>query len=278
MKNIQIIKASNMGFCYGVNRAVRMTEESLKKGKEVFILGNLIHNPQEVQRLVHMGARVIESLDEITDGTLIIRSHGVSPGEYNKALSMGLKIIDATCPYVRKVQSLAGKLYKEGYEIIITGEKEHPEISGILGYAPEAFVVSDISDLEEINPGCRTGLLSQTTQKREFFLSVASYLIDKTFELRSFNTICSATEERQKSACELAGKIDVMIVIGGKNSANTGKLATMCRNKGIDTYHVEAENEIKDEWFSDNVKVGITAGASTPEWLIDKVIDRIKGL
>ncbi len=276
MKNIQIIKASKMGFCFGVNRAVRMTEESLKKDKEVFILGNLIHNPQEVQRLAHMGAIVIESPDEITQGTLIIRSHGISPEEYNKALSMGLNIVDATCPYVRKVQSLADKLYKEGYQVIITGEKEHPEVRGILGYAPEAFIVSDISDLEKIHTDRHTALLSQTTQKREIFLAVVSYLIDKTFELRSFNTICSATEERQKSACELAEKVDFMVVIGGNNSANTNKLVTMCRNKGITAYHVETDNEIKEEWFFNNVKVGITAGASTPEWLIDKVIDRIK--
>lgn len=276
MKNIQIIKASNMGFCFGVNRAVRMTEESLKEGKGVFILGHLIHNPQEIKRLTDMGVSVIESLDEITQGTLIIRSHGVSPGEYNKALSMGLEIIDATCPYVRKVQSLAEKLYKERYQVIITGEKEHPEVMGILGYAPEAFVISNISELQKINIGRHTGLLSQTTQKQEFFVNVASYLIDKTFELRSFNTICSATEERQKSTCELAEKVDFMIVIGGKNSANTNKLATVCRNKGIDTYHVETDREIKEEWFFDNVKVGITAGASTPEWLIDKVIHKIK--
>ncbi|MEQ8172389.1 MAG: 4-hydroxy-3-methylbut-2-enyl diphosphate reductase [Candidatus Eremiobacterota bacterium] len=276
MKNIQIIKASNMGFCFGVNRSVRMTEESIKKGKEVFILGNLIHNPQEVQRLARMGAIVIESLDEIIHGTLIIRSHGISPDEYNKALSMGLNIIDATCPHVRKVQSLADKLYKEGYQVIITGEKEHPEVRGILGYAPDAFVISDISELEKMHTGHHTCLLSQTTQKREFFLAVASYLVDKTFELRSFNTICSATEERQKSACELAEKVDIMVVIGGKNSANTNKLATMCRNKGITAYHVETDDEIKEEWFFNNVKVGITAGASTPEWLIDKVIDRIR--
>ncbi|MEQ8222304.1 MAG: 4-hydroxy-3-methylbut-2-enyl diphosphate reductase [Candidatus Eremiobacterota bacterium] len=275
MKNIQIIKASSMGFCFGVARAVRMTEEALKHGKGVFILGHLIHNPQEVKRLTDMGAIVVENLDEITEGTLIIRSHGISPGEYNRALSMGLNIIDATCPYVRKVQSLADKLYKEGYRVIITGEKDHPEVRGILGYAPEAVVVSDISELEKIHTGRHTALLSQTTQKREFFLAVASYLIDKTFELRSFNTICSATEERQKSACELAEKVDVMIVTGGKNSANTNKLFTMCSNKGITAYHVETDNEIKEEWFFNNVKVGITAGASTPEWLIDKVIDKI---
>jgi 4-hydroxy-3-methylbut-2-enyl diphosphate reductase len=278
MKNIQIIKASNMGFCFGVNRAVHMTEKALIEGKRVFILGHLIHNPQEVKRLTDMGAIVIESLDEITQGTLIIRSHGVSPGEYNKALSIGLEIIDATCPYVKKVQSLADKLYKEGYQVIITGEREHPEIRGILGYAPGASVINDISELQKIKIGNHTGLLSQTTQKPEFFVNVASYLIDKTFELRSFNTICSATEERQKSACELAEKIDVMIVIGGRNSANTNKLVCMCRNKGIDTCHVETESEIKEEWLSDNIKVGITAGASTPEWLIDKVIDRIKEL
>jgi len=277
-KNVEIIKAKNMGFCFGVKRAVKLTEDALGEGKKVYILGPLIHNPQEIERLSSKGACIIKDSEEAEKGTIIIRSHGITPLEKEKISLMGLDMIDATCPYVKKVQHMAGLLHREGYDVIIAGDAGHPEVKGILGFAPGAFVVKDIKELEKIDLKKTVGVLAQTTQKRDFFLEIVKYLIPSTFELRIFNTICKATEERQNAAEELAAEVDLMIVIGGKSSANTNKLASICRSRGVKTCHIEEPQELDREWFLDVKKVGITAGASTPEWLIDRVFEKVKEL
>lgn len=276
MKNVKIIKAGNMGFCFGVNRAVKLVEEALSRFNRVYMLGPLIHNPQEVDRLIKRGVSVINEITEDLKGaSLIIRSHGVSPDEYKKAVDIGMEIIDATCPYVRKAQKTAGKLFEEGYDVLILGEVNHPEITGILGYAPGAKVISSKDEIDKINSKKSYGILSQTTQKISLFKEIVSHLIPETFELRVFNTICNATEERQKSAFKLSSEAHVIIVIGGKESANTTRLAAICGEGGATVYHIETPDELNSGWFHDNMTIGITAGASTPEWLVEEIIGKI---
>ena len=277
-EDIKIIKAKNMGFCFGVNRAVKMTEKLLAREEKAYILGPLIHNPQEVKRLSDKGAAVINDLSSAKEGTIVIRSHGIAPDERKLALDMGFSIVDATCPYVKKVQDIAQKLYEEKYDIIILGDVEHPEVKAILGYAPGARVISNVKQLDRMRFGSSVGLISQTTQKNSLLSEVASYLILRAGEVRVFNTICNATEDRQIAACELAENVDMIIVIGGKNSANTGKLVSICEDRDVKTYHIETGDELDENWFYGISSVGITAGASTPDWLIDEVMCRIKDL
>jgi 4-hydroxy-3-methylbut-2-enyl diphosphate reductase len=276
MKNIKIIKADNMGFCFGVNRAVKLTEEALSRCNKVYMLGPLIHNPQEVNRLIKKGVTIIDEISEDLKGSsLIIRSHGIAPDEYKKALELDMEIIDATCPYVRKAQNTAKKLSEEGYEVIISGEANHPEITGILGYAPGAIVISSKDEIGRIDFKKPTGILSQTTQNISLLKEIVSNVLPETFELRVFNTICNATEERQKSACKLSSEADLIIVIGGKESANTTRLAAICSDGAAKVYHIETSEELNSEWFHDEMTIGITAGASTPEWLVEEIIGKI---
>ncbi|HPZ09230.1 MAG TPA: 4-hydroxy-3-methylbut-2-enyl diphosphate reductase [Candidatus Eremiobacteraeota bacterium] len=274
----KIIKSRDIGFCSGVNRAVKMTEKALQEGKRVYIAGELIHNPRELKRLQGKGLQMIESLEEAKGGTLIIRSHGISPGEYNRATAIGMEIIDATCPYVKKLQDMASLLNNEGYKIVIIGEASHPEVQGIVGYAPGAVVISKREEIEGIKIGTKVGLLIQTTQKIGLLQEIVSYILPGTFELKIFNTICNATEKRQKATYKLAREVDIMIVIGGKNSSNTNKLVSISRDTGVKTYHIETSSELKDEWFSSVVKIGVTGGASTPTWLIDEIVEKIEEL
>ena len=272
----RVFHAKNMGFCFGVRRAVEITEEALKKGRDVYILGPLIHNPQEVARLSSKGAKIVERPEDIEKGTLVIRSHGVPPKVKEKALKQGINIIDATCPFVRKVQNIASRMVEEGYELLILGDITHPEVKGLLGYAPHATVIASVEDLSKLKRGKPLGLISQTTQKEEIFSELVKHLVPMTFELRVFNTICKATEERQQAVRELAEEVDIIIVAGGKKSSNTNKLASICRDSGVRAYHIETADDLRKEWFSYGKKVGVTAGASTPEWIIEEITRKIE--
>ena len=274
---MEIILADKAGFCFGVKRAINTAFEAVGKTR-VYCLGPLIHNPQEVERLRQAGIETVADFGSLNAGdTLIIRSHGVPPRVFEQARDMGLTIIDLTCPFVGKAQRHAEVLHKEGYQVVVVGEKKHPEVQSILGHAGDsAVVVETASDIPGMNLHGRLGVVAQTTQSYGNFSEIVLTLLRISRELKVFNTICSSTKERQEAARVLARQVDVMLVVGGRNSANTSRLADLCRQEGKPTHHIEVADEIRPEWLEGVSKVGVTAGASTPDWLVEGVIEKLK--
>ncbi|MGM9540546.1 4-hydroxy-3-methylbut-2-enyl diphosphate reductase, partial [Anaerovibrio sp.] len=261
----EVYLAENLGFCYGVKRAIQLAENSVTPQSRSYTLGPIIHNPQMVARLAEEGIGKIETLDEITEGTVIVRSHGVGPHVYDKIEAKGLNLVDATCPHVRKAQNSAKSLADEGYQVVIVGDKNHPEVRSILEWAGEGAVAVDTEDEADALPVYgRLGIVSQTTFSGARFKKIVGVLLDKSSDVRIIRTICTATDLRQSAAVKLAGEVELMIVVGGKNSANTTKLAQLCSEK-CKTYHIETAAEVCDDWFATIKKIGITAGASTPD-------------
>ena len=274
---MEVILADKAGFCFGVKRATGTAFQAASKGK-VYCLGPLIHNPQEVARLAEAGVETVEDLSGLTAGdSLIIRSHGVPPATLARAREHGLNIIDLTCPFVAKAQQHAEGLKKEGYQVVVIGEKRHPEVQGIMGYGGDnAVVLETPADIEQMTFEGRLGVVAQTTQSYGNFSEIVLRLLRLSKELKVFNTICSSTKERQDATRILASRVDVMIVVGGRNSANTSRLVSLCRESGKPTYHVEVVDEIRSEWLKGADRVGLTAGASTPGWVIDAVLKRLQ--
>jgi (E)-4-hydroxy-3-methyl-but-2-enyl pyrophosphate reductase len=274
---IEVILAEKAGFCFGVQRAINTAFKAAGEGK-VFCLGPLIHNPQEVSRLRDAGVETVEDFSGLRSGdSLIIRSHGVPPTVLAQAREKGLTIIDLTCPFVAKAQQHAQSLSREGYRVVVVGEKRHPEVQSILGYAGEGSVVVERpEDIDQLRLQGRLGVVAQTTQSYGNFSEIVLRLLRLSNELKVFNTICSSTKERQDATRVLASRVDVMIVVGGRNSANTSRLVSLSREAGKPTYHVEVVDEIQSEWLKGTRTVGVTAGASTPGWVIDAVLERLR--
>jgi (E)-4-hydroxy-3-methyl-but-2-enyl pyrophosphate reductase len=274
---MEVILADKAGFCFGVQRAISTAFKAAGEGK-VYCLGPLIHNPQEVSRLRDAGVETVEDFSRLRSGdSLIIRSHGVPPAVLASAREKGLTIIDLTCPFVAKAQQHAQSLSREGYRVVVVGEKKHPEVQSILGYAGEnSVVVEQPEDIDQLKLQGRLGVVAQTTQSYGNFSEIVLRLLRLSNELKVFNTICSSTKERQDATRALASRVDVMIVVGGRNSANTGRLVSLSREAGKPTYHVEVVDEIRTEWLTGARTVGVTAGASTPGWVIDAVVERLK--
>jgi 4-hydroxy-3-methylbut-2-enyl diphosphate reductase len=273
---MEIFLADKAGFCFGVKRAINTAFEAADKGR-VYCLGPLIHNPQEVKRLSQAGVATVEDFSSLKPGDfLIIRSHGVPPRVLVQARDKGLNIIDLTCPFVGKAQRDAEALKREGYQVVVIGEKKHPEVQSILGYAGDnAVVVEKAEDVEGLELQSRLGIVAQTTQSYGNFSEIVLTLLRLSKELKVFNTICNSTKERQEAARILAGQVDVMLVIGGRNSANTSRLVSVCVQEGKPTYHIEVAEEIQPEWLKGASKVGITAGASTPDWVVEGVLQKL---
>ncbi|MEK7702376.1 MAG: 4-hydroxy-3-methylbut-2-enyl diphosphate reductase [Nitrospirota bacterium] len=279
---MEVILAEYAGFCFGVKRAVKMAFTAAEnKEQNVHTLGPLIHNPQVVGRLAEQGVKKAESLTEIKDGVVILRSHGVaSPQIEIDAKAAGLTVIDATCPFVTNAQRYAKQLVDEGYQVIMVGDKNHPETLSVLGHAGGDILVTE--DAEEIKKWLnrfvkkRVGVISQTTQTFKKFSDVVSLCLQIAEEVKVFNTICYATEERQDEAYKIAKEVQTMVVVGGKNSANTTHLADICREEGIPVYHIETSKEIDNTWFDGISKTGVTAGASTPDWIIKEVVEHLE--
>jgi 4-hydroxy-3-methylbut-2-enyl diphosphate reductase len=274
---MKIILAESAGFCFGVKRATSMAFDAAEHYHQICSLGPIIHSPQLVKKLEEKGVRVIENVAEIPEGAVIIRSHGVTSVELDRILERELNIVDATCPFVKKAQDHAALLSREGYVVILVGEAEHPEVQGIVSYARdgEVFVVADRRQAEELPRKSRIGVVAQTTQSFENLRQVVEVCLEKSKELRVFNTICSATTVRQNEARNIARQVDMMLVIGGFNSANTNRLAQICIEIQPQTHHVETAEQIEAAWFAGVSTVGITAGASTPRWIIDEVMERV---
>ncbi|MBI3302577.1 MAG: 4-hydroxy-3-methylbut-2-enyl diphosphate reductase, partial [Deltaproteobacteria bacterium] len=272
----QIRKAVHAGYCWGVERALDIVNQTAETHTDVPVrtLGPIIHNPQVVQSLDDKGVRSIDSLDEMGEGgTVIIRTHGVAPEVYKQAETQGLTVVDATCPLVTLVQNKAKQLVNEGYHLVIFGNPKHPEVIGTLGHAGgKATVIEKPEDARTAKLPKKVGVVVQTTQETERVSELLSYLAPRCKEIKVFNTICNPTVERQDAARDLAREVQVMIVVGGKNSSNTRHLADVCREEGAMAYHIEEPTEIEPAWFAGVRDIGVTAGASTPGWLMDQVI------
>lgn len=269
--SLEVILADYLGFCYGVKRAIKIARENAAPDGSACTLGPIIHNPQMVERLKDEGVGTIDCLDDLKRGKVIIRSHGVGPETYERAEAMDLECVDATCPHVKKAQLSAKELAEEGRFVVIVGEKEHPEVHSIVQWAGgNVAVIETVAEAASVPNASRLGIISQTTFSGERFREIVSALLDKSRDIRVMRTICTATDQRQRAARELASKVDVMLVIGGKNSANTTRLAQLCA-KICRTYHIETAEELQPAWFDNIEKIGITAGASTPDWIIKEV-------
>lgn len=273
---MEIIVAQKAGFCFGVRRAIDMAFDLAKDSdKGVFTLGPLIHNPQVVSRLASLGVHATEKITLSEIKTLLIRTHGVPPQVYDKLKKRDYRVIDATCPFVKKAQNYARKLKSDGYQVVILGDRNHPEVKGLMGFAGDDAVVVNGAESIPVLKG-KIGIVVQTTKSVDTLKSVVSEIIDIVSEVKVYNTICDSTAQRLKETGELAQIVDHMLVVGGKNSANTTRLANLCRQIGVTIHHIETASEIDEQWFQDCKKVGITGGASTPGWIIDEVIGHLK--
>lgn len=276
---MKVLLADEYGFCFGVERAVEMVEDSLEKGEQVRTLGPLIHNAQEMERLGGYGVSAISRPVEIKRGeTAVIRAHGVTPEVQKELEETASKVVDATCPFVTKVQRLASRAAAADRHVVVVGNPDHPEMIGVFGYAPEhAFVINGPEGVPDL-PRLRNPLVvSQTTIKLQTFLDVAEAVKSKTDdEVQVINTICSATRDRQDAARALAGEVDAFYIIGGRHSSNSRKLLVVCKERCEKSFLIETEEEIDAEDLRGAERVGVTAGASTPDWLIKRVVAHIE--
>ena len=271
--------AEKTGFCFGVKRAVSMAEEALTKKRPIYSLGSIIHNEQVVRGLSKKGLKVIKNINEIKKGVLVISSHGLSPKKQKSILKRGIDIIDTTCPFVLNAQRIAKRLSDEGYAVIIVGDARHPEVKALVDFAARrVFVVKDRAEAASLKLSGRdkVSIISQTTQSKSNFLDVVKAVSGKKpKELRVFSTICEDVESRQAHAKSLSRQVDLMIVVGGRNSANTRRLLDVCAEHSGSAYLIETEAELDRSWFKPGRSVGITSGASTPDWIVKKVVNRI---
>lgn len=278
---MKVVLAENAGACYGVQRALDMAHEASEGQGKVYTLGPLIHNPGVVADLEARGVFVAEDAGEVDEGTIIIRSHGVTPEVYEAVEARGLPIVDATCPHVARAQKAAAELARQGCRVIVVGEEGHPEVEGLKAYAKREGAKVDVVSSADDVPGdlhAPIGVVVQTTQRRENLDAVVKAVQEQGIDPIVKRTICLATRHRQDSAAELATEVDAIVVIGGRNSSNTTRLAEICAAACERTHHVESVDELDPAWFEGCTSVGVTAGASTPEDQIKAVIDRLHSI
>ena len=279
----EVLIAENAGFCFGVKRAMNMAQKELEEKKDisVYALGPLIHNKQAVEKYENMGLITIDEIDDIqesSDSEMIIRSHGVPKRVYDEAEAKGIQVVDTTCPFVRKIHYIVNKGEEDNKSIILLGDSRHPEVIGINGWCKDKAII--FKELEEVknydfDKSKEYIVVSQTTMNEKNFDLIIQYLKSLDLKLNIKNTICSATRVRQQAARELSEKVDVMVVIGGKHSSNTQKLVKIC-SEIVDTISIETKKDMKDVDFSGYSKIGVTAGASTPDWIIEDAIEFLK--
>lgn len=278
---MEVLVANEYGFCFGVERAVEMVEQAIAEGATVRTLGPLIHNTQEIERLEGMGVAAIDRPAEAgSNVTAVIRAHGVTPEAQRELEESAAQVIDATCPFVTKVQRLTDRAARADRHVVVVGNPDHPEMIGVVGYAPEhTFVVRDASEVESLPPLHRPLVVSQTTLKLKTFLDAAEAVRAKAdAEPEIVNTICSATRDRQDAARALAGEVDAFYIIGGKHSSNSVKLLAVCKEQCERSFLIETPAEINPTDLHGARRVGVTAGASTPNWLIEQVVTRLKAV
>ncbi len=272
---MKIELASKYGFCFGVKRAIKIAEDNTNSRT----YGPLIHNSKEINRLKeNFNVGLSENLSDFTTGDkVVIRTHGIPKNELKTLNEKSIDVIDATCPYVTKPQLIVEDMNNQGYDVVIFGDESHPEIKGVKSYAQNnVYVVNCVEDLELIPLREKIALVAQTTRKIEDYQAISNYLIRSHKEVRVFNTICNATFENQDAVRDLSQKADVMIIIGGKNSSNTKQLHSIAVSKCENSYHIEGPDDLEKTWFKDKKHCGISAGASTPDWIIQQVINSIE--
>jgi 4-hydroxy-3-methylbut-2-enyl diphosphate reductase len=274
-----IKRAKTQGFCFGVAITVKKAEEAIEReGAEVTTLGHVVHNPQMVAQLEAKGLRNAHSVDEIERGTMFVRAHGLPVETFEKARAKGLTVLDATCPMVTKIHVQAEKLRDEGYKIIVVGDPHHPEVKGTLSHVPGAWCITSADDIDALPRASRVGVVVQSTWNGKGFAEIVRRLSEKYYEVRAVNTICTDTKNRQSEVDVLSREVDVMVVVGGKTSANTRHLAELAAMNGARAYHIEGPDELEPGWFDGVGVAGLMSGASTPGWLVDQVADRMDAL
>ncbi len=269
---MEVLLAKEAGFCFGVRRALKLAERTLAKHLKAFSFGPLIHNPQVVERLKAMGLEPVDDLSEISEGPVVIRSHGARKEVIQQLKERGIEVVDATCPKVKRVQRLAQTASRRGYFVMIVGERDHAEVQGIMSYAEgETAVVDSAEEIPGSVRGKKVAVLCQTTQEPEKVGCILKELFGMVTEMLVYNTLCEVTLQRQREALRLSSQVDCMVVVGGRKSANTRRLVEMCRRIQPRTLHIEGPEELREEFFRGAKRVGITAGASTPPELIEAV-------
>ena len=276
---MKVIRADKLGFCFGVERAIKLATQAMQDEDLVYSLGPIIHNKQVVDRLAEQGLTAIESLEEVTAGTVVIRSHGVRPETMDLLRRQERGVVDATCPLVRRAQKTVRLLHQEGYQVVMIGDVGHPEVQGIIGYAPDVIVVDDTEHLDGLPTDCRLGIVIQTTHSPAHFSKVLGEIASRPFkEIKIVNTVCQEVQRRQNAAIDLCTRVDVMFVLGGLQSANTQELARLCHQQSIPTYHIENWDSFDLACVDEHETAGVTAGASTPPWVIEEFIENLQSL
>lgn len=282
MARIKVKKARELGSCFGVRRAIKIIDKAAKEYPEIATLGPIVHNRLVVTKLSETGVKVVNELDRIRNNVVAIASHGAPPQLLSQIQARNLEVIDTTCPIVRSAQKAAKKLADTGFRVIIFGEATHPEVKGLLGWAGcNAVATLNGAEVANLELPARLGIISQTTQSQSSFVKfcndVVKAVLPAVQEIRIVNTLCQETRKRQQAAVELAGQSDLMIVVGGHNSANTQRLAEVC-SPLVETHLIETADEIEKGWLSGKKHIGVTAGASTPDEAIEEVVLKLQSL
>jgi small subunit ribosomal protein S1 len=278
-RRLKVIRSPYTGYCFGVKRAMNMIEQAISNGSDkIYTLGDIIHNPQAIRRLEDRGIKSVSSVNQVEFGsTIVLRAHGVRPEVVSRARERGIIVMDATCPFVQRSQRYVKKLLSESFDIIILGDRKHPEVQSISGYADDqAVVINSPEEAKQLRELEKAGIVIQTTLERDNSMEIIDILKERVQNLRIYDTICKATVLRRESTMELSGKVDIMLVVGGKNSANTRRLYSMCLNSGIETKFIETDSEIDPSWFDKVKRVGVTTGTSTPDWVIEGVLKKME--
>ena len=277
---MKVLVAEQCGFCHGVRNAISVAEKTLahEKGESpVYSFGPIIHNRDEVERLAKVGLKTVDGVQEIQLGTVLVRSHGAAPEQIAKLEEKGLNIVDATCILVKRVQHIAKELEKDGYKVVIIGDEDHPEVQAVMGCAKDVVVIGDENDLHKLPQNARLGIVCQTTQSPEHFGRVLGAIGRYGFsELKVINTLCKEAIKRQESAVQLCRQVEIMFVLGGLKSANTCQLAELCKKHNSQTFHLQNWKELDKNILSGKNIAGVTAGASTPDWIIAEFVKNLE--
>ncbi len=276
---MKVILAEKYGFCAGVRNAISIAEKVLAEKGKVYSLGPIIHNPDVVERLAEKGLVAVDAVEQVPEGAaVLIRSHGAASDEIDNLREKNAEIVDATCILVKRVQQIAVQMEKDGYKVVIVGDRNHPEVRAVVGCTKGAVVVGDESDISKIGTG-RLGIVCQTTQSPEFFSNMLSAISKTDFnEIKVINTLCKEAIKRQQAAVELCRKVDIMFVLGGLQSANTRKLAELCKKCNNKTFHLQNRDEFDRKTVFGCRTAGVTAGASTPQHIIDEFVRHLESI
>jgi 4-hydroxy-3-methylbut-2-enyl diphosphate reductase len=276
---MNVFVAEKCGFCHGVRNAISVAERILAEEDDVYSLGPIIHNRDVVERLAKNGLKTVDNVQDIKSGTVLIRSHGAAPEQIAKLKVKGLDIIDATCVLVKRVQRIARELEGDGYKVVVIGDENHPEVKAVVGCVRDVVVIADESDLYKLPGNAKLGVVCQTTQSPEHFGKMLGTMVRGGFsELKVINTLCKEAIKRQESAVQLCKQVDLMFVLGGLESANTRRLAELCKKVNSQTFHLQNWNELDKSVLAGKNNAGVTAGASTPDWIIDEFVNNLRNL